>query len=320
MSKANRDRWVEKQIHAERRKSRLILMIIAVSFGVLTLIIAYNLLKPHVDGLYRLDTLDRVSRFCAQDYVDGVLTYDAAYDTHGTFTVTSSNNSNFSAMMNGAYVEVPVHAKPSEKEYHVWQLAGDGYAVLFCTEGIFEDTGTVHVQSQYRELSTQIINQFSPGTENVYVLYDAGSPFYAIAVMAVSALAAVFLTLLLRSQFLQKRSYLGKQIARLGDYRNIKEDINRQALTPLFESTGCTILQDWIFFRISYGSFSNAPQFTTVVPASAVKDIVIAENKEDDDDIFRCAVYLNDYKEAFEIYLDAKEAAEMEKMKPSLLK
>lgn len=318
MSKANRDRWVEKQIHLERRKSPLILMIIAFFLAVLTVLLAYLILKPHMDGLYRLDTADRVSRFCAEDYVNAVLVYDSASDTHGSFTLTSSNDRTLSAMMNGAYMEVPINAKPSEKEYHVWKLTGDGYTVLYCTEGTFEDTGSVHVQSQYRELSVQIIGQFSPGAQNVYVLYDAGSLIPAYAVMAASAFAAIFLALLSRSPFMQKRSHLGKQIVRLGDYETIKADINRQSLHPLFENSGCTILQDWIFFRTSYGSFSNAPQLTTIVPVSSVREIKIAPDEEGDANIFVCSFYLDGYTEAFEAYLDSQEVIEMEKLKSLL--
>lgn len=320
MHKTNKVRWIEKQIKSERRRSPLILMIISFFLGVLAILLAYLMLKPHIDGLYNLDTADKVARFCTENYVDAVLVYDAASDTHGSFTITSSNDRSLSLMVNGAYLEVPINANPSEKEYHVWKLIGNGYTVFYCTEGLFEDTGSVHVQSQYRELSAEIINQFSPSAESTYVLYDAGSLIPAYLVMAISAFAAISLGLFSRSQFIEKRSYLGRQIARLGDYKSVKEDINRQSLHPLFENASCTILQDWIFFRTSHGSFSNAPQFTTVVPVSAVKDITITPDENDDDEFAICSFKLDGYKEAFETYLDSQEVNEMEKLKLSLLK
>lgn len=315
VNKHKRNKWIEKQMNLERRTIRNIAMALSCVFGLVSLFLIYFALLPQLDGVYTLDSKEKLERFSQKNYVDAVLTYDTAFDMQGSFQVTSGDK--LSVMMNGSYIEVPLKGASTDQNYHVWLLIGSGYKVLYCTEGTFEDSGKVHVQSQYREFSQQIIHDFLPNGTNVYVLYDAGSPVPYMTMLGVFILFSIFFVLLRRHPFFLKRTRLYRQLAMMGDYDTLSGEINQQALNPKFENANCTILKDWILFRSSGPFMSSGPTYTDIIPIGDVTGLDAVPDEEDSDTL-ACSFHVKYYKQPFVLYLNSEKLNQIRPCLPPL--
>lgn len=310
-------KWIEKQLDMERRTSRIMLTTAGLMAGVIALMFCYMALTPFIDGVYVLDTAEKVERFSQKSYMDGVLHYGAALDTGGEAGITTTRGSSLNLFMNGGYMESPLPDSTQEKIYRVWRLAGDGYTVLYLTEGAFDGSGTVHVQVLNRELSDEIIRDFAPGESDVYVLYDAGSPVPYLAMTGAFLLAAAVLLWLCRARVLRRRTGLGRQIAALGDFDRIAAELNRQAEDPLLDSSALTILKDWALLRAHPVGPVGASR-AVLLPAANIAQITVARD-EDDDQLYICSFHAKDREQPFTVYLDSAQVEKLDSLKRDFL-
>ncbi len=151
----------------------------AIVLWLFTLICGYIALMHFIDGVSVLDSREKLQKFMAKTYQDGRLMYDGAQDLGGTLTVNGSEG---------------------KTEYAVWRLSGDGYAVLYCTDVPFDGQREVHVQSILRNLAPQVIEDFAPG-EDVFVLYDAGSPAPFLIMMGAFAALGLVMFVVAKKRF-----------------------------------------------------------------------------------------------------------------------
>ena len=290
--------WIKKQIAAENKTLVQVLYATSCVFLFTVLIFGTMALSPYIDGVSMLDSREKLERFCGKEYVHATLVYEKAFDTQGTFVISSDDS--------------------DEIEYHVWWLTGDGYTVIFCTDAEFEDTGSIQVQSQYLDMNARVIKNFSPDTSPVYVVYDAGSSVPLMVMLVVLTSAAVAIGLLARGSFLKKRTTLGRQIAALGDFREISKEINRQAMEPLFEDSNCTVLKGWLLFRTYTYPFQNKRYATKIWPIGNIADIEITQD-EGDSTMYACKFILKNDEQPCVTYVGSQEFAKLEALKKEFL-
>jgi len=309
-------KWIEKRMRAEYRKLTDILTISAFLSGLVALFMLYIALLPALDGLTLLDTPEKVERFSQKNYSRATLPYDSATGMLGDFTISRQSAHNIRMFSGGMYMEIPLPPVTTTTRFGVWQLSGDGYTVLFCSRSTLQDTGEVRVQSIRRNPSDEIIHDFAPGLQNVYVLYAAGDPTTSRVFMAALFALAYFLWLLPRSGDWYKKTHLGKQIMTFGNYRDITREINRQAMEPLLTHSSCTILQDWIILgNIQSSGFEST--YCTLLLVTALKGIEISPD-EDDPELFSCTLVLDGYN-PFVIYLSTERTDELRVLKERIL-
>jgi hypothetical protein len=289
--------WIEGLMDAERGPSRVALLTTGCILATVVLIFGYLALSPFLDGVYTLDTSEKVKRFSQDSYMDGVLPYSASLDTMRSITITSTTGDQLSSLQG-----------TSERDtiYNVYRLAGGGFSVIYLTEGLLQDTGSVHVQATNRELNDEIIREITPNGSNIYVLYDAGSPVSFLTMLAALTLVMAASFGFAYSNALRRRTGLGRQIAKEGDFRETCREINHEAANPLFMCFGAAILKSWVVLR-GYDARTNRPSDFIFAPARDVTGLDVALDA-DRDEMFACRFDIAGRPDPFTLYLDRERA------------
>lgn len=296
--------WIEKRMDAERSAARTTVKVLGWLSAVVALVLCYAALSPILDGVYTLDALDKVERFSRREYMDGVLYYRSAFDTMQGVVITSPVSSPLSWFTPDAQPDSTV-----DTDYRIYRLAGDGFSVLYLTEGELTDTGSVHVQTINRDLKDALIRQYAPNGSNIYVLYEAGSRLPFLALTGGFALLTAALFALGRSGFVRRRTELGRQVAALGHFRKTCREIDRQAERPRFDASGVTVLEDWLVFR-TYAVNPGQQAISSIVPVGDVLGIDIAPDREHRE-VYVCSFNIRGWPKPQVIHLDPRYADEL---------
>lgn len=290
--------WVEKQMDAEPSALRVLFTALAGGMACAALILFYSVMSPFLDGVHTLDSSEKAEKFSQRDYVYGVLPYRASLDTMGGVTIASPDR--------GVGGQISGGEADAARDYNVYRLAGEGFSVLYLTEGALKDTGSVRVKTINRDISRQLIRDFSPNGSNIYVLYEADFPSGLLAAAALLALASALLFGLRKSGFVRRRTNLGRSIAAIGDLRTVCHKMDGQAVQSRFDESGLTVLDDWVLFR-EYVPHRKAPEWTAVVPAGDVLGVDIRADGEDGE-TFRCDFNILGNPKPWTVRLKAEQA------------
>ena len=296
--------WIEKRMDVERSAARTAFKALGWLSAVVALILCYVALSPVLDGVYTLDTLDKVQRFSQREYMDGVLRYRSSFDMMQGVVITSPQYGPLSWFSSDAQPD-----STKETNYNLYRLAGDGYSVLYLTEGLLDDTGAVHVQTLHRDLKDALIREYAPNGSNVFVLYEAGSPVPFLSLTGFFMLLTAALFGLTKSGFVRRRTDLGRQIAALGSFRKICREIDRQAERPLFDASGVTVLEGWLLFR-TFPANPGQQAVSSVVPIADVLSIDIAPDREHPE-VFVCSFNIRGWGKSQFVHLEAQHADEL---------
>ena len=289
--------WIEGLMDAERGPSRAALLTTGCILATVVLTFGYLALSPFLDGVYTLDTSEKVKRFSQGSYMDGVLPYSASLDTMRSITITSTTGDQISSLPG---------ASERDTTYNVYRLAGDGFSVIYLTEGLLQDTGLVHVQATNQELNDEIIREISPNGSNIYVLYDAGSPVPFLTMLAALALVMAASFGFAHSSALRRRTGLGRQIAMAGGFREVCREINREAANPLFKCFGAVVLKSWVVLT-GYDTRTNRPTDFIFAPARDVTGLDVALDA-DRDGMLACRFDIAGRPDSFTLYLEQEQA------------
>lgn len=309
--------WIRAQMREERRQvTRTIIAAIAAT-AFMALLALGMALEPELAGLDRLDTRQKVAEFADAHYQQATLVYGAAVNMGG-FTITSNAR---------------------DTEYTVWKLFGDGYIALYCTSDAFANTGEAEVTLQHSEFTARTLDYFAPGDENAYVFYAAAPRFLVAGITAALFLLALLALWINTMARWDRRSHLGAQIAALGDYDALVDEISRQAepiqadwrkryaakkpgsepsasAQAALAQYGCAVLRDWVLLDLSANKLLNARM--KLIPLTQLQDLRISPD-EDDALMSKCEFFVRDAEEPHAIYLPSQIAAGLESLRGEML-
>lgn len=260
--------FIQKYMFMERRK-----LITAVMVPALVIILLLGLsLAFQVKYLFKFhDISDKegIEQFRNSKAYTAKLYYDEVFEGEGSVTITTTTQRGVTVIGSYGGGTIPTGETKYNTDYKVYFLrTQDNSYILYCTKGEFDDSKNwVDVSYEYKELEKDIISYFLPEAEdNIYVVYESQKINMIFVIIMLSAVLFMItaLQLIEHSKLLQKHSDLGKRIAKLGEFKTVAADINKQEKEAIHVGYQYLICKDYF---ISAGQATK----TVIIP---MKDIL----------------------------------------------
>lgn len=312
--------WIQKKMDDEHQYVIVFMRIMAIILWGMAAVMLFQNAGAILGGLSQLDAPKLVRSFESSIFSQSTLHYDRAQDTGLTLVSTYTNRNTWGLTLGGAYVEIPSSTPTTTtSEYQLWYTDVQGYPVFLFTSGPLEQKGTVAVSRNSFSTKDEVAAELNLPVDSFSLLRVSSRSQSIPLICLMMAVVGAVLFFGCKAPVFRKRTRLARQIEAMGNYGDITREIDRQAESPLFQNSRCTILTDWILFSMmgDEKKKNDTNIHTTLYPTSALLDLTFHADPEDPDE---CLVrfFFDGQENPLSLYFAGAEAEGLRQAKDAL--
>lgn len=300
-----KNNFVERRMFDEKKKLIEIIMGVTMLF-LFFLVIIINNFASYFCGLKELDSIEKIRKFQNSKFSISNIVYDKITDIQEEIVISSERQSGTTIITPYGGGTIPTGTEISYKNYRIYILDTEDANIILCSDKIIKSNNdTIKVTKLYEELNQEIIDEFREYNNNDkenYVFYysDYNPKGFIIGLIILLGLSMGILIFIRKSKFIKKRTKLGKQIIKIGEYDKIEKEINEQIKNPIYSDNQYILCKDYIIITKCKDIFSNKE--TELVLIKNIDKIELIPSDKYPDEVFDIVIETESRTYIFQVY------------------